>query len=166
MMNSCAAKAPGKVVLPWEALARMRIFWLGLGGLIVISALTTKGLADIPAFVLIATTAVLPAFLWCRGMAHGIPIFPIFALGTLSTFGFPLLGQQPLMMQYATDERLAAAATIAMTNLIGTGFWFLLVHRIPAPPSSYLGFRFGSGDALFFAALIAEIAFGRVTQRA
>ena len=29
--------------------------------------------------------ALLPAYLWCAGKAHGLPIVPVFALGTFPT---------------------------------------------------------------------------------
>jgi hypothetical protein len=149
---------------PWQALARPRIFWLGTGGIFALAAVSTGGLDDLPGFFLIAFSALLPVFLWCRRAVHGIPIYPIFTVGTLWTFGFPLIAQQPQILQYNPDERLAAAATIAMTNLVGTGFWYLFSRRIAPPPASYLGFKLGSGDLLFFGALLADIAFNVLTS--
>jgi hypothetical protein len=149
---------------PWEALARPRIFWIGAGGILLMAALVGKSFTDLPGFGLIAGSALLPAFLWCRRAAHGIPIYPIFALGTLWTFGFPLIAQHPLVMEYGVNERLAAAAAITMTNVIGTGCWYLFTRRAAPSPATYLGFRFGSGDLLFFAALLADIAFNVITS--
>ena len=148
---------------PWQALAQPRVFWIGAGGCLALAALSARSLDDLPGFLLIAVSALLPAFLWCRRAAQGIPIFPIFTIGTLWTFGFPLIAQHPLVLQYQPAERLAAAATVAMTNLVGTGVWYVLTRRLGAPPLSYFGFKLGSGDFLFFAALAADIAFNLIT---
>jgi hypothetical protein len=137
---------------------------MGAGGLFTLAALGAKSFDDFPGFFLIAVSALLPAFLWCRRAAHGMPIYPIFAVGTLWTFGFPLIAQHPLLLQYSPEERLAAAATIASTNMVGTGFWYLLTRRAVPRPTVYFGFKSGLGDFLFFVALLGDIAFNIVTS--
>ena len=157
---------PGRMLAapPWQALAQPRIFWLGVGGIFILAALSAKSFDDLPGFFLIAFSALLPAFLWCRRSGHGIPIYPLFTVGSLWTFGFPLITQHPLVLPYEPGARLAAAATVAMTNLVGTGFWYLLTRKLASPPTSYYGFRPGSGDVLFFAALGVDILFNIITS--
>jgi hypothetical protein len=150
---------------PWEALAQPRIFWLGTVGILIAAGLNFRDpvFEDLLGFVLIVITALLPAFLWCQRITHGIPIFPVFAVGTIWTFAMPLISHHPLVVQYLPVERLTASLTVAVTNLIGTGCWYLFTRRIAPPPRSYRGLRSGSGNFLFFATLAAAIAFNVVT---
>jgi hypothetical protein len=156
---------PPEFTAPWELLARPRIFWLGVAAVSLVALVSAKDpdFADLFGFFIITATALLPAFLWCRGLAHGIPIYPVFTLGTVGTFALPLISHHPLVIQYEADERLTAAVTVAATNLTGTVFWYFLSRRRRPLGPSYLGFRPGSGDPLFFAILIAAIAFNIIT---
>ena len=147
--------------LPWEALARPRSFWFAMGGLVILVGACIRQVDDSPAFLLIAFTALLPAFLWCHGIAHGIPIYPLFTLGTLWTFGLPLLSGSAA---FSVESCWQAALVIALTNLAGTAVWLGLT-RVPGVPfRSYCGFRPRLADRIFVAALAVEILFQLITS--
>src|SRR5947209_20290509 len=75
----------------------LRAFWLGVAGLSVFAALTSR-----PAWfesdlggILIAIAALMPAYLWCSGKVRGVPIFPVYALTYLWTYALPLASNHP-----------------------------------------------------------------------
>ena len=156
---------PPRLAPPWEALAHPRLFWWGTAGILVLVICSQQdwSLDDLLGFTLICASALLPSYLWCRRWAHGIPIFPIFTLGTIWTFALPLISHHPLVAQYEPFERLTAAATVSLVNLVGTGCWFLWARQITPAPPSYLGFHPWAADALFFGALFIGLAFNVVT---
>ena len=149
---------------PWEALARLRTFWIGVAGLSAVAIFSTRSLDDLPAFLLIAGAALLPGYLWCDGRAHGLPIFPLFALGTLWTFGFPLLASPASLLSYTAGERWSAAATIASVDFIGTICWLPLAGKISRSLDSYYGFTIQVAPRVFLAAILAEIVFNLLTS--
>lgn len=142
-------------------MARPQAFWLG-AALLLIAALTSyrhASLSDLTGFFLIVASALLPVWLWCIRAAQGIPIYPIFTLGTVSTFAFPLISRHPLVIQYDPDERLLASLVIAATNLAGTLPWYLLTRDAPPLQGVFYGFRPGFGRIFFHLAILAVIAF-------
>ena len=146
---------------PWEALARPRSFWLGFIVLIFLTGMCIQRLDNLPAFLLIAISALLPACLWCHGQAHGIPIYPIFTLGTLWTFGLPMLAG---VTTSPVEPCWQAAAIIASMNLSGTASWLVLTRRVMVSPQTYFGFAARLADRLFLSALAMEILFQMLTS--
>ena len=116
---------------PQDSAARPATFWTGLLAVMLGAALSSRqpGPVDIAGFLVITASALLPAALWCHGRAYGLPLYPIFTLGTIGTFALPLIAHHPLVMEYGPRERAYAALTIAATNLVGTAPWYLITRR-------------------------------------
>ena len=94
------SSAPADFPAPWEALARPDIFWLGALSTALVAAVNFEDATfdDVLGFSLLAATALLPALLWCYRAVHGMPIYPVFTLGTLWTFALPLISHHPLVI--------------------------------------------------------------------
>jgi hypothetical protein len=137
-------------------------FWLGLLAFAAVSALTFRGaeFSDLMAFLVLAATALLPAALWCGRRGRGLPIFPLFTLGTIATFALPLIAHHPLVNVYTPCERCTAALTVAATNLAGTVPWYLIT-RGPrrSSPGPCLVLRRGAAKLAFPAILLVTIVF-------
>jgi hypothetical protein len=141
--------------------ARPSTFWMGVAAIALTAAVSFRqvGLLDVIDFLVITASALLPIALWCHGRAHGLPLYPIFALGTIGTFALPLIAHHPLVMEYSVRERSYAAFTIAATNLCGTAPWFWLTRRRTQPRHIGYELRRSIGLHFFLGVLLAATAF-------
>jgi hypothetical protein len=143
-------------------LARPSTFWIGLAGVFTVAACTYREstISDFVGFLLITAAALLPAALWCWRRTHGLPIFPLFAAGTIGTFALPLIAHHPLVVEYSPRDRFMAALAVAGTNLAGTVAWYAVSRARPAKlGGSCLILRPGFGSLFFTAVLLGTIAF-------
>lgn len=115
--------------------------------------------SDVAGFLVLASTALFPFGLWCRGRAHGLPLYPIFTAGTVPTFALPLISNHPLVMEYAPHERWIAAMIVASASLAGTAPWYFLTRRPPQPRPTRFEMRRMFGNFFFGAILIFTTAF-------
>ena len=144
-----------------ESVARPATFWMGAAAVLAAAALSFQEAhwPDVLAFLLITASALLPAALWCHGRAHGLPLYPIFSVGTIGTFALPLIANHPLVIEYSIRERAYAALALAATNLAGTAPWYLLTRRPRPPRPSCYQLRRGFGLPFLLAVLLAATAF-------
>ena len=152
-----AGRARLKTAAVSAEIARPITFWLGLTAVAVLSGLSFRGatLSDLAGFMAIVATALSPGALWCWRRVHGLPLFPLFALGTIGTFALPLIAHHPLVMDYSENKRFFAAIAVAGTNLIGTLPWYFLSRAAPHPPSSRCLILRSWANSLVFSTILA-----------
>lgn len=139
----------------------LRMFWIGSGLVAGIGVITAAGSqssveSTLGAF-LIATMALLPFYLWCSGKAAGLPIYPIFAVCCLWTYGVPLISNHPIVVKYTTEQQIVASLTVAGFLALGTGVWFYFLRLPKRPVGSYRALEYKTGIYFFSFALAANI---------
>ena len=89
----------------------MRVFRVVVWSLslFAIFSLASNYFETVLAACLIGFFALLPAYLWCKGSVKGMPVFPVFALPFLWTYGLPLLVHHPDVELYSPVSHLWAA---------------------------------------------------------
>ena len=139
----------------------MRIFWAWsvVLMLIVLASTTYNPFTLTGAAVVIISSALVPIYLWCRGKALGLPLFPLFSLTFIWTHGLQLLINPSTFENFPDDSIWLAAETVSGFLLLGTFVWFLIVRRPPAPRRRVLAISEGQGDALFLAGLAISVVF-------
>ena len=143
-------------------LARPSTFWIGAAAVLAAAAWTCRepAFSDLLGFLLITGAALLPAALWCWRRVKGLPIYPLFAIGTVGTFALPLIANHPLVIDYPARERFTAAVTVAGTTLAGTAAWYLSCRAcVRAAASNCLVLRPGVGSLAFAAILVGTVSF-------
>jgi len=73
--------------------------------------------------------ALIPAFLWSKGLVRGMPILPLHLFALTWTFGLPLASEHVGIVGYDAEQHLAAVATVLLYATAATVTW-LLVSRI------------------------------------
>jgi hypothetical protein len=79
--------------------------------------------------LVIVISALIPAFLWSKGVVRGMPILPLHLFALTWTFGLPLASEHIGVISYDADQHLIAVATVFLYALAATVAW-LLVSRI------------------------------------
>jgi hypothetical protein len=78
-------------------------------------------------YLMITIAAVIPAALWLRARAPGIPILPVIAAFHYLYFAVPILRNSPEQAVYASWEILRAASTVALFLIVATVAWGLFL---------------------------------------
>jgi len=118
-----------------------RGFWMMVFIYLVVCLMViqTSDLLDLMGSIILSITCLIPVYLWVRGSALGLPLFPIFALVHMPSYVFPLLSNHSMTSVYSEEERFAAALWISAAIGAGTVVWYYLVNRpIPAPKNIFL----------------------------
>ena len=138
-----------------------KVFWLIAVLLFIFELFWTQTDSLIANFaaILITAAALLPSYLWCSGRALGMPIFPLFALTYIWTYGLPLVTEHPLVLTYSPESQLFASITVAGFLGLGTIVWFGFVKSPPPLPKSYRALSAKGGDAFFLFALGIGVLF-------
>lgn len=119
----------------------------------------TSSITSIAGAILIAIAALLPLYLWCSGLALGLPIFPIFALTYLWTYALPLVSNNSRIMASSPDDIFFASVTLIVFLGLGTLIWFQFVKSPPAVPKYYRVLGVQNTDGIFLIILIVAILF-------
>ena len=126
--------------------------------LIAIFSLASSYFETVLAACLIGFFALLPAYLWCKGSVKGMPVFPVFALPFLWTYGLRLFGTvTPDVGLLSPVSHLSAALTISSFLGLGTFVWYKTVNVAGKQPVSYMALQ-GANTDTFFLFLIAAYA--------
>ena len=176
-MEAVTSTPPSKIVrLKKEARAAKRasahklrfgnllyIFWLiaaGIGIYVLFQIFTKRQtIESVVSALFIIVSALLPLYYWATGRARGMPLFPIYSLTFIWTFALPLLGNQPIIAQFAPEEQFYASITVSAFLLVGGVIWYLLAKR-PTPQRTHcLAARSALGDELFLALVIFGLVF-------
>ena len=130
--------------------ALLKGFWVITLGVLGFIFLQDAPLESTFGALLIAIAALFPGYLWCSGVAKGIPIFPVLALTFLWTHALPLVSNHPQVITYTPSEHLHSAMIVVAFLAVGTLFWQFWVKSYPQPPAVYRRLRVEQGDRLFF----------------
>jgi len=128
-----------------------RLFWLASSGFAIAAlalAESVFSLNTVAGFA-IGFVALLPSYLWVRGLAHGLPIFPIVSLYYLNTYALPLVIGHPGVLKYSESDRLIAAGTTIGYLLLATAVWYRISAARWSPPSRYTGFAENRTGGIF-----------------
>ena len=85
--------------------------------------LTEEPFAAVAGAVVIATVALLPAYLWANGAVPGLPILPLNTLTFLWTHGLPLVVVYDEISSYDATEILFSTACVALYCVVATMVW-------------------------------------------
>jgi hypothetical protein len=121
-------------------------------------AVTPSVLSNCGAIV-ITITSLLPIYLWFSGRALGLPIFPLFSITFIWTYGLPLIGNSQGTTQYSPEKHWAASLIISVFLLLATFIWFQFVKRPPPIPHSYRCLEAGKGEQFFLWCLGLSVIF-------
>lgn len=159
--QSACATLP-RATPPTQAFTRLgRAYWVGICVLLV-AVCTTAHPQYIDSAIgaaLIAAAALLPLGLWVARKAKGLPLFPIFALTHLWTFGLPLLYEHPIVSLFPPQNQLYAALTVTGCLLIGTAVWFPIARKNSRAVQRVYMIRVDRADTLFLALLAGGTLF-------
>lgn len=106
-----------------------RLLASAIGVAFVLGVIRAQTVDGFIAYVLITAAAILPAALWLRARAPGIPILPAIAAFHYLYFAVPILRQE-LGGSYTPTEVLRAGATVAVFLLTATVAWGLIVGKV------------------------------------
>ena len=96
--------------------------------LLVAGALRAQGFEQFAGYVLVLAASFLPALLWVRDGARGIPVFPVMASAYSLYYAWPLLGGNESTLDYTPGEMLVAGMTVAGFLGIATVIWAVVVR--------------------------------------
>ncbi len=108
---------------------------------------------------LIAVASLLPSWMWITGKVKGLPLFPIYALTHLWTFGVPLVYEHPIVMLFPASNQMVAAISVTVFLLTGTFVWYLVGRRPVKPISRCLLLNARRADLLFLFTLAGGTLF-------
>jgi O-antigen polysaccharide polymerase Wzy len=129
----------GSTVVDAEQIWHRRLlksFWTGVCIFSIFVLLTARpeSVEGFAGGIMILAFALLPAYLWCAGRAHGLPVFPIFALSYTWTYALPLLVGNREVVAYSPASQLVASIIVTSFLGLSTLIWFRFVRRLKAPP--------------------------------
>jgi hypothetical protein len=112
-----------------------KAFYTGssLAFLLVVVTSRPQSLESAIGAVAILIAATIPSAIWIRHGARGLPLFPIFALTHIGTYGLPLIRDHPVVSQFPPDAHLMAGLSVAAYLLVGTVVWYPFSRRNPQP---------------------------------
>lgn len=136
----------------------LRVFWLFviMISLFLIYGLITQPVINVLSAALIFFSALIPSYLWCKGKARGIPIFPLYALTHTWTYGFPLINDTYITNRYDFNDIFIAGLTVAGFLFVGTLIWLKMIKAKQKHPVTLRALKEQKGDRFF----IASLAFG------
>ncbi|MBA2743753.1 MAG: hypothetical protein H0U43_05510, partial [Chthoniobacterales bacterium] len=131
--------------------ALRRAFWVVVGALAISVALTASPQYPESGIgcALIMAASLLPSWMWITGKVKGLPLFPIYALTHLWTFGTPLAYEHPIVTLFPASNQIIAAVSVTGFLLVGTFVWFLVGRRPVRPISRCLLMNARRADILF-----------------
>ncbi len=80
--------------------------------------------------------ALLPAYLWCAGKAHGLPIVPVFALGTFPTYILPIQRGSRILDQFSQETEVRALLCLMGFLLVLTLVWHQMCNNPGGAPKN------------------------------
>ena len=129
LLRRRAGRAAGRGRSSWESLRRL--FWASSGALLAYIALKAPGHASegVAGAILVSVASLLPSYLWIRGKAKGLPLFPACALTCLWSFALPLVSEQRLILLFPGWYQLVGSLSVTAFLLLGTLTWYLVARR-------------------------------------
>lgn len=145
-----------------------RYFWIGasLYGLLILGLGASLALETVAGAVVISLAALAPWYLWVRGTAKGLPIWPMFTLTALWAYALPLVTEHPIVVQFPPLYQLTASLVIAVFLTIGTLAWLPFARAKATPPARARVLPAARGRVLLFGFLGAGLFLTFVTNTA
>jgi hypothetical protein len=143
-----------------------RYFWIGISvyGVFVLALGFQLSIEILAGAVMISLAALAPWYLWVKGKAKGLPIWPIFSLTALWAYALPLLTEHPIVAQFPPDYQFLGALVVTGFLMIGTLTWLPFVRlQIPATAKVRV-LPMNRGRALFFLFLGAGLFITVITN--
>jgi hypothetical protein len=139
----------------------LKVFWLFviMIFLFLTYSLITKPIINVFCASLICFSALIPGYLWCKGQARGLPIFPLYALTHTWTYGFPLINNDHLINMYDSKDIFIAGLTVAGFLFLGTFIWLRMIKAKLKPPVTFQVLKERKGDRFFLASLASGFLF-------
>jgi hypothetical protein len=139
-----------------------RLLMTAIGIVILLGLVRAQSIEGFAAYAMITAAAILPAALWLRASAPGIPILPAIAAFHYLYFALPILRQE-LGGSYTPGEVLRAGATVALFLFSATVAWGLVVGKATRRHGSDTAreIRVGDGGRLV---MFAGLAIGVIFQ--
>jgi len=106
-------------------------FACGLALITIFGLFRAETMEGFFAYMLIVATTILPAALWLRAGAPGIPILPAVAGLDYLYYAVPILRENVGQAGYTAGATLRAAATLALFFVTATAIWRLVLGSIP-----------------------------------
>lgn len=103
--------------------------------------------------------AFLPAYLWCSGKTHGLPIVPVFALALFPSYILPLQNNIEILRKYSFDLEAKALLALIGVVLIVTLIWQQLCNDPSRIPKECRMMDLGGSTWLLFSFLILGVLF-------
>lgn len=126
---------------------------------IYLFALVERSALDVAGATLITIAALLPLYLWCRGRAGGMPIYPLYALSFIWAYAFPLLSKHHKVFLYDIEDRLLASILVTVFLITGTVAWYRITRYSHPPARTYKTLREDKGDVFFLFILVSALLF-------
>src|SRR5271156_1986116 len=105
--------------------------------LYALTRLAVEPFAAVVGAVVIATAALLPAFVWTGGRVPGLPIVPIHTIAFLWTHALPVIAGSLDIGAYDADEIMFASFCIVIYCVLVTIAWILIATRPVKARASY-----------------------------
>ena len=143
-----------------------RYFWIGttVYGILILALGVQLPMESLAGAVIISVAALAPWYLWVKGTAKGLPIWPMFTLTALWAYALPLVTEHPIVMQFPPYFQLMGALAITAFLTIGTLCWLPFVRTEQSAPLRVRVLPMKRGRLLFFAFLVAGLALILITS--
>lgn len=162
-LGDMGAAAAGRQPLPGalrhpRLLATVKLGWI-LFVLYGLVRLADEPLAAVVFALIIATVALVPAYLWAAGQLPGLPVLPLHALTLAWTFSLPMVAGHPEISNYGPDEYAFSTMCVALYALSATAACLLVSAPRLRPREQFLVLPEGQGFAFFVFAILAGSLF-------
>ena len=92
----------------------LRALAVGSGLTLALGILRSGTLAGFLVYSMVVAAALLPALIWIRSGAQGIPVLPAFALLHVFYFALPIVNRDDVVMESSSFEIARAAGTVCL----------------------------------------------------
>ena len=136
-------------------------FWIGVG-VLVVSVLLTAHPQNIESSIgaaMIITAGCLPFAIWILKRFGGLPVFPVFAMTYIWSFGFPLLYEHPIVIRFEPERQIFAAISVTGFLLLATLVWRQVRLKSARPLRQCLSLESRTAETVFLAVLAIGIFF-------
>jgi hypothetical protein len=103
--------------------------------------------------------ALLPSYLWCAGKVHGLPIVPVFALGTFPTYILPIQRGSKLLEQFSPETESKALLCLIGFLLILTAVWHQMCNNPGVAPQQCRMMKVDGSTGILVAFLVLGMLF-------
>lgn len=93
---------------------------------VVLLFVAADSLTDWTCALLVLAAAYLPMHLWASRRVMGMPTMPVLALGYAVFYALPFVSGNAIVAEFAPEEKLTAAATVAGVLVLSTVAWAII----------------------------------------